>query len=197
MIDLEQVKKLRQISGAGILDCQKTLLETKGDLEKAVSLLREKGIIQAAKRAERKAQEGIIYSYIHAGDKIGVLLELNCETDFVARTDEFRNLAKELALQIAACAPYWIKTEDISEEIIEKEKEIYRTQVQGKPDKIVEQIIKGKLEKFYISVCLFEQVYIRDSEGKMKIKDLITQVMAKLGENIILRRFARFKVGEE
>jgi elongation factor Ts len=197
LIDLEQVKKLRQISGAGILDCQKTLLETKGDLEKAVSLLREKGIIQAAKRAERKAQEGIIYSYIHAGDKIGVLLELNCETDFVARTDEFRNLAKELALQIAACAPYWIKTEDISEEIIEKEKEIYRTQVQGKPDKIVEQIIKGKLEKFYISVCLFEQVYIRDSEGKMKIKDLITQVMAKLGENIILRRFARFKVGEE
>lgn len=197
MTDLEQVKKLRQMSGAGVLDCQKVLMETKGDLEKAVYLLREKGIIQAAKRAERKAQEGIVYSYIHAGDKIGVLLELNCETDFVARTDEFRNLAKELALQIAACAPHWIKPEDIPQEIIEKEKEIYRVQVQGKPEKVIEQIIKGKLQKFYTDTCLFEQVYIRDPEGKMKIKDLITQEIAKLGENIILRRFVRFKVGEE
>ncbi len=197
MNDLEQVKKLRQISGAGVLDCQKALSETKGDLDKAVSFLREKGIIQAAKRAERQAEEGIIYSYIHSGDKIGVLLELNCESDFVARTDEFRNLAKELALQIAACAPFWIKTEDVPGEIIEKEKEIYRTQIQGKPEKVVEQITKGKLEKFYISTCLCEQMYIRDPEGKTKIKDLIAQAIAKLGENIVLRRFARFKIGEE
>jgi len=197
MVDLEQVKKLRQISGAGILNCQKALLETNGDIEKAVYLLREKGIIQVAKRAERKTQEGVIYSYIHAGGKIGVLLELNCETDFVARTNEFHNLAKELALQIAACAPQWIKPEDIPQEVIAKEKEVYRAQIQNKPEKVMEQIIKGKLQKFYTDTCLLEQIYIRDPEGKIKIKDLITQVMTKLGENVVLRRFVRFKVGEE
>lgn len=197
MADLAEVKKLRQISGAGILDCQKALEETKGDLEKAVYLLREKGIIQSAKRVQREAEEGIVYAYIHAGDKIGILLELNCETDFVARTDEFRNLAKELALQIAACAPRWIKLEDIPAEIIEKEKELYRTQVKNKPEKVVEQIVNGKLQKFYADTCLLEQLYVRDSEGKTKIKDLINQATGKLGENIILRRFVRFKVGEE
>lgn len=197
MADLAEVKKLRQISGAGILDCQKALEETKGDLEKAVYLLREKGIIQSAKRAQREAEEGIVYAYIHSGDKIGILLELNCETDFVARTDEFRNLAKELALQIAACAPRWIKLEDIPAEIIEKEKELYRTQVKNKPEKVVEQIVNGKLQKFYADTCLLEQLYVRDSEGKTKIKDLISQATGKLGENIILRRFVRFKVGEE
>lgn len=197
MTDLAEVKKLRQISGAGILDCQKALEETKGDLEKAVYLLREKGIIQSAKRAQREAEEGIVYAYIHAGDKIGILLELNCETGFVSRTDEFRNLAKELALQIAACAPRWIKLEDIPAGIIEKEKELYRTQVKNKPEKVVEQIVNGKLQKFYADTCLLEQLHVRDSEGKTKIKDLINQATGKIGENIILRRFVRFKVGEE
>lgn len=197
MANLELIQKLRQISGAGILDCQKALQETNNDLEKATYFLREKGIIQAAKRAERKTQEGVIFSYIHPGEKIGVLLELNCETDFVAHTDEFRNLAKELTLQIAAAAPRWIKPEDIPAEIIEKEKEIYRAQVQGKPEKVVEQITAGKLQKFYADTCLLEQTYIRDPQGKAKVKDIIAQAIAKLGENIALRRFARFKIGEE
>lgn len=197
MVNLELVKKLRQMSGAGILDCQKALEETKCDLEKAIYFLREKGIIQAAKRAERETKDGIVHSYIHAGGKIGVLLELNCETDFVARTEEFRNLAKELALQIAATAPRWLEPKDIPPEVLEKEKALYVSQVPGKPEKVVEQIVKGKLQKFYTDTCLLEQIYIRDPQGKTKVKDLITEAIGKLGENIALHRFARFKVGEE
>mgnify|MGYP001099212858 CR=1 FL=1 len=197
MINPELIQKLRQISGAGILECQKALKETAGDIEKAVYLLREKGVIQAAKRAEYATKEGVVLSYIHPGEKLGVLLELNCETDFVARTEEFRNLAKELALQITASAPRWIKPEDIPEEIIEKEKEVYRAQIKGKPEKVVEQIVKGKLDKFYADTCLLEQVYIRDPQGKTKVKEIITQAVAKLGENITIRRFVRYKIGEE
>jgi len=197
LINPELIQKLRQISGAGILECQKALKETAGDIEKAVYLLREKGVIQAAKRAEYATKEGVVLSYIHPGEKLGVLLELNCETDFVARTEEFRNLAKELALQITASAPRWIKPEDIPEEIIEKEKEVYRAQIKGKPEKVVEQIVKGKLDKFYADTCLLEQVYIRDPQGKTKVKEIITQAVAKLGENITIRRFVRYKIGEE
>ncbi|MBN1622638.1 MAG: translation elongation factor Ts [Endomicrobiales bacterium] len=195
----ELIQKLRSMTGAGMMDCKKALVESSDDIDKAVQLLREKGIATAVKKAARTAKEGLISSYIHAGGKLGVLLELNCETDFVARTDDFKNLCKELSMQIAAANPLYIKREDIPEEVIEKEKEIYKKQLkdEGKPDKVIDKIVVGKLEKFYTQVCLLDQPYIRDTSGKEKIKDLLTNSIAKIGENILIRRFARFRVGEE
>lgn len=199
----ELVQKLRNISGAGILDCKKALQETNYDIEKALILLRERGIVKAMSKTANVTKNGVIASYVHPGERIGVLLELNCETDFVARTDEFKNLAKELCLQIAACNPRWVSKEDVPEDVIQQEKEIYKKQLmqdeknKGKPDNVLDKIIEGRLQKFYEETCLLEQPYIRDPQGKQKIKDLILQTISKLQENISIRRFTRYVLGEE
>ncbi len=199
MSSTETIKKLRQMSGAGILECKKALTESQGDLEKAIKILRERGIVQAAKKATRPAGDGLIASYIHAGSKLGVLIELNCESDFVSRTDEFKNLAKELTLQIAGANPQWVNKENIPEDVINKEKEIYRAQMskdsKPKPKEVVEKIIDGKLEKYLKDNCLMLQPYVRDPNKT--VKDLISEHISKLGENIVVGRFVRFRVGEE
>lgn len=193
---METVKELRYRSGAGVLDCKKALEECGNDIEKAVDFLREKGLAKAAKRAGRTASEGIVFSYIHTNGKIGTLVEVNCETDFVARTDEFQELGKELAMHIAAAAPQYLAPEDVPAEDLEREKEIYKQQAldEGKPEHIVEKIAEGRVAKFYEENCLMEQKYIRDPEKK--IKDLIVENIAVLGENIVIRRYARFAIGE-
>ncbi len=197
------IQKLRNISGAGILDCKKALEESNFDIDKALILLRERGITKALSKSERVANNGIIAAYIHAGDKIGVLLEINCETDFVARTDEFKKLAKEICLQIAACNPKWIKKEDVPQSVLEQEKEIYKKQLlqdeknKSKPHSVIEKIVEGRIEKFYEETCLLEQPYIRDTQGKQKVKDLILEAISKLGENISIKRFTRYVLGEE
>jgi elongation factor Ts len=199
----ELVQKLRTISGAGILECKKVLEETNNDIEKSLILLRERGATKAMNKSMRVAKNGIITSYIHAGEKIGVMIELNCETDFVARTEEFKNLAKEICLQIAACNPRWIKKEDVPQEVLQQEKEIYMKQLKqdeknkSKPDNVLEKIVEGKLTKFYEETCLLEQPYIRDTQGKQKVNDLIVQTIAKTGENITIKRFIRYVLGEE
>jgi elongation factor Ts len=195
----DSISKLRSMTGAGIMDCKAALTESKDDLDKAIQYLREKGIASAVKKAERKASQGLIASYIHAGGKLGVLIEVNCETDFVARTDDFQNLVKELSMQVAAANPLYVKRDEISVEVIDKEKEIYKAQLkeEGKPEKVWDKIIEGKLEKFFSQVCLLDQPYIRDTSGKEKVKDLVTNAVAKIGENIVVKRFARFRVGEE
>ena len=196
-ISMDLVRELRNKTGAGVMDCKQALLETGGDIQKAQDVLREKGSVGTIKRSARETKEGLISSYVHSGSKLGVLLEVNCETDFVARTSEFSQLAKELAMQIAAMDPLWIKPEDVPKEIIEKEKEIYKKQAQEsrKPEKIIEKIAQGRLEKYFTQVCLLEQPYIKDP--KLKVQDLLTQTIAKLEENIKVGRFTRFKVGEE
>ncbi len=190
------VMELRKKTGAGIMDCKKALQESDGDLEKAIEYLRKKGIASAQKRSGRKAQEGVIDSYIHPGNRIGVLVEVNCETDFVANTGDFRQFVKNVAMQIAAANPLVVSREELPPEVIEKEKEIYREQMKtsGKPDHIVEKIVEGKLEKYFQDVCLLEQGYIRDPEKS--VKDLLTEVIARIGENIVIRRFVRYQLGE-
>jgi len=194
---MDLIRELRNKTSAGIMDCKQALLEAGGDIQKAQDILREKGSAQLVKRSARDTREGLIYSYIHSGNKLGVLLEVNCETDFVARTSEFSQLAKELTMQIAAMDPLWIKPEDVPKGVIEKEKEIYKKQAQesGKPEKVVEKIVQGRLEKYFSEVCLLEQPYIKDP--KIKVKDLLAELVAKLGENIRVGRFTRFRVGEE
>lgn len=196
-ISKDLIRELRNKTGAGVMDCKQALLETGGDIQKAQDILREKGSVVAIKRSARETQEGLVSSYVHSGNKLGVLLEINCETDFVAKTSEFSQLAKELAMQIAAMDPLWIKPEDVPKEVIEKEKEIYKKQVQesGKPEKVIEKIAQGRLEKYFTQVCLLEQPYIKNP--KLKVKDLITESITKLGENIRVGRFTRLKVGEE
>ncbi len=196
-ITAEMVKQLRQATGAGVLDCKKALQEANGDMERAAELLREWGIAKAAKKVGREAREGIIGSYVHMGGKMAAIVELNCETDFVARTDEFQELAKNLAMQVVAARPRYVSREDIPEEVIEKEKSILRAQLadSGKPENIIDRIIEGKLKKWYEEVCLLEQPYIRDED--ITVGELIQRYIAKLGENIVVRRFARFEVGEE
>ncbi len=198
-ISVENIQKLRSMTGAGIVDCKKALAEADNNIDKAVELLRKKGLALAAKKSSRATSQGLIESYIHAGGKLGVLVEVNCETDFVARTPEFQTLVKEIAMQIAAASPMWIKREDVPEEVVNKEKEIYRQQLKDekKPDNVIEKIIPGKLDKFYSQVCLLEQPHIRDASGKTKVKDIITEAVAKIGENIVVKRFARFRLGEE
>jgi len=195
-IDANLVKTLREMTGAGMLECKKALEETNGNLEEAVELLRKKGIAKAAKKAGRETKEGLIHSYIHAGGRIGVLLEINCETDFVARNELFKELANEIALQIAAMRPQYVKREDIPREVIEKEGEIAReaAMAEGKPAHIAEKIAEGKLEKFFKEVCLLEQPYIKDE--KKTVEDLIKEYIAKIGENIQVRRFCRYELGE-
>ncbi len=192
------VKKLRDETGAGMMDCKKALIEAEGDLEKAKEILRKKGIAAASKKAGRATSNGRIESYIHMEGKIGVLIEVGCETDFVARTDDFKQLARNLAMQIAAMKPIYISRESVPQDVIEKEREIYKAQIPpGKPEQVIERILDGKLEKFYEESCLLEQVYIRDEEGKLKVKDYIAEMIAKLGENIVVKRFTRYELGEE
>lgn len=195
----EMVSRLREKTGCGMMDCKQALVEANGDEEKAVTKLREKGIVTALKKATRTTKEGLIFSYLHPGNKLGVLLELNCETDFVAKTDDFQNLGKELTMQIAAASPSFVDKEDVPAAELEKEKEILKAQAlkEGKPENVVDKIIIGRLSKFYERLCLLEQPYIRDTSGKKKVKELITEAVAKIGENISVKRFARFKIGEE
>ncbi|MBI4697358.1 MAG: translation elongation factor Ts [Nitrospirae bacterium] len=195
-ISSTSVKELREQTGAGLMDCKRALSEAEGSLEKAVDILRQRGLAMAAKKAGREASEGVIGSYIHM-DKIGVLVEVNCETDFVAKTEDFRGLVKDIAMHIAAANPAFLRREDVSPSIIEKEKSIYASQITNKPPQIVEKIVEGKLEKYYTDNCLLEQIFIKDPEQKKKIKDIITDTVAKLGENIAVKRFARFQLGEK
>jgi elongation factor Ts len=195
MITSEMVKSLREKTGAGMMECKKALTESKGDFEKAVTLLRQKGLASAEKKAGRVALEGLIGSYVHMG-KIGAMVEVSCETDFVARTEDFKELVKDIAMHIAAANPSYLMREDIPQDVLEREKEIYRAQITDKPQHIVEKIVEGKLEKFYTETCLLDQIFIKDPEQKKKIKDLLTEVISRLGENIILRRFVRFQLGE-
>jgi elongation factor Ts len=190
------VKDLREKSGAGMMDCKKALQESDGDLEKSIELLRKKGIAAAEKRADRAANEGRIESYIHPGSKLGVLVEINCETDFVAKTDNFKNFAHDIAMHVAASSPRFIKREDVDQKSIDKEMEIYKDQAkdQGKPEAIIEKIAAGKLDKFYSEVCLLEQPFVKDPN--ISIKDLLTDTIAKLGENITINKFSRLKIGE-
>jgi elongation factor Ts len=192
---LDAVKKLRFKTSAGMMECKEALKESGGDIEKAVEILRKKGIAKAAKKASRVAGQGIIESYIHTGGRLGVLLEVNCETDFVARNHEFKKITRELAMQVAAANPLYVSREEVPADAIEKEKEIFRSQIKDKPDNVAEKIVEGKLERYFSEVCLLEQPFIKDPN--LKIKELITQVIAKLGENIVVRRFVRFEVGEE
>jgi len=193
-INANLVKELREKTGAGVMDCKKALAEARCDLEKAALWLRERGIAQAAKRAGRVASEGAIGSYIHAGGKLGVLLEINCESDFVAKTPEFQTLVKEVAMQIAAANPRCLRREDLPPEVIEQERQIYTSQSAGKPQAIVNKIVEGKLEKFYHEVCLLEQAWVRDPNRT--ISDLIGEHVGKLGEKIEVRRFLRYQLGE-
>jgi len=196
-ISMDLIRELRNKTGAGVMDCKQALSEAGGDIQRAQDILREKGSAQVIKRSARDTREGLISSYVHSGSKLGVLLEVNCETDFVARTSEFSQLAKELAMQVAAMDPLWIKPEDVPKEVIEKEKEIYKKQAQesGKPEKVVEKIVQGRLQKYFSEVCLLEQPYIKDP--KLRVKDVVAESVAKLGENIRVGRFTRFRVGEE
>ena len=196
-INASLVKQLRDKTGVGMMDCKNALIESEGSIEKAIDILRTKGRAKAEKREGKTAKEGVIEAYIHPGSRLGVLLELNCETDFVAKTEDFTTLAKDLAMQVAASNPQVIQSEDLSKEDIEHELEIYRTQARNekKPEQIVEKIARGKLEKYYKEVCLLEQVYIKDSN--QSVKELIRDYQVKLGENIQITRFARFRLGEE
>lgn len=195
-ITADKVKDLREKTGAGMMDCKKALTESAGDFEKAIDCLRQKGLASAARKASRTASEGLISSYIHM-DKIGVLVEVNCETDFVAKTDDFRELVKDVSLHIAAANPSYLSREDVPQDVIEREKEIYKAQVTNKPPQVVEKIVEGKLDKFFSETCLLDQLFIKDPEQKTKIKDLVTEKIAKLGENILIKRFARFQLGEK
>ncbi len=195
-ITASDVAKLRAQTGAGMLDCKKALEETNGDFEAAIDSLRKRGIAKAAKRADKVAAEGMVMSYIHAGGRIGVLVEINCETDFVARTDDFRGLANDIAMHIAASNPKYLCRADVSPEVLEREKNVYREQLitEGKPADMVEKIVEGKLSKFYGEICLLEQVFIKDEEKT--IEQLLTQKTGETGEKITLRRFVRFELGE-
>ncbi len=190
------VKELRDKSGAGMMDCKSALVEAKGDLEKASEILRKKGIAKATKKADRAANEGRIEAYIHPGSKLGVLLEVNCETDFVANTDDFALFCRDVAMQVAASSPKFVRREEVDQATIDKEMEVYKDQArnQGKPENILEKIASGKLEKFYSEICLLEQPFVKDPDKS--IEALLTETVAKLGENITISRFSRFKVGE-
>ncbi|HEC98414.1 MAG TPA: translation elongation factor Ts [Nitrospirae bacterium] len=195
-VTADMVKRLREQTGAGMMDCKKALSESNGDFENAIDVLRKKGLAAAEKKAGRKASEGLILSYIHM-DKIGVLVEVNCETDFVARTDDFRQFVKDVAMHIAAANPRYLSRENIPQDVIEREKSIYREQTKDRPEHVVEKIFEGKLEKFYAENCLMDQIFVKDPEQKKRIRDIVTEMVSRFGENIIVRRFTRFQLGEE
>lgn len=196
-INASQVKELRDKSGVGMMDCKKALVEAKGDIDKAFDILRKSGVAKAQKKSGRSAKEGNVISYIHPGSKLGVLLELNCETDFVANTDDFTQLGNDIAMHIAATNPLCVNKEDISEEILNKEREIYSDQAkkQNKPDEIIEKMVEGRVQKFYKESVLVEQQFVKDSAKS--IKDIVTDAIGKLGENIVVTRFTRFQLGEK
>jgi len=197
-VPAELVKKLRETSGAPLLECKKALEEAQGDLEMAFTVLRKRGQATAAKKAGRVTSEGIVGAYIHAGGKMGVLVEVNCESDFVARNEEFQQLVHDLAMQICATDPRFIRKEDVTAEVLKREKEILKEQAatSGKPESVLDRIVEGRLGKFYEDACLYEQHFIKDTSGAVTIGELIASKIAKFGENITVRRFARFKVGE-
>ena len=194
-INPQSVKQLRDKTNAGMMDCKRALAEAGGDMEKAEAILRTKGIASAGKKSSRATKEGVIASYIHMQGKVGVLVEINCETDFVAKNDIFREFVKDITLHIAAASPQFVSRDEVPESLLDKEREIYRGQVKGKPDNIVENIVKGKVDKFLSTLCLLEQSFIKNPD--QTIKDLVTAKIAELGENIIIRRFTRYAVGEE
>jgi elongation factor Ts len=195
-ITAAMVKELREATGSGIMDCKKVLAEAEGNMEKAVELLRKKGLAKAAKRAGRSTSEGIIYSYIHTGAKLGVLVEVNCESDFVAKTEDFQQFAKNIAMHIAAANPVGLNPEDVDPAMVEKEREIFRAQMleEGKPENIIDKIVDGKIEKFYKEVCLMSQQYVKDPQKT--ISEVLQETIGKIGENIQIKRFARFQIGE-
>ena len=195
-IDAKRVKELREKTGAGMMDCKKALIEANGDIEKAIDNLRKAGVAKAAKKSSRSAKEGLIYSYIHHGGKLGVLVDIGCETDFVAKTEGFIGLVRNISMQIAATNPIAIDRENVQDDVISREMDIYTDQAKatGKPNNVVEKIVEGKMNKYFQENCLMEQVYIKDSDKK--IKDLVTETIATLGENITINRYARFAVGE-
>lgn len=197
MSEMDAIKELRTRTGAGMLDCQKALKESSGDVQKAIDILRKKGIAKAETKAGRSVNEGIIEAYIHPGAKLGVLIELNCETDFVAKNDEFIKLAHDIAMHIAATDPVSVSREDVSQEVLDREREIYSEQLrsQGKPENMIEKIVEGRLDKYFKESCLLEQQYVKNPEKT--VKELIAEMIAKFGENIVVSRFKRFKVGEE
>ncbi|MCL2496387.1 MAG: translation elongation factor Ts [Clostridiales bacterium] len=195
-INAQMVKDLRERTGAGMMDCKKALSESAGDMEKAVDFLREKGLAAAAKKAGRVAAEGLVEAYIHGGGRIGVLVEINCETDFVAKTPEYKEFCRDIAMQVAASSPEYVCREDVPQEIIEHERSIARAQAlnEGKPEQIVEKIVDGRIEKYFKEVCLLEQVFIKDTDKT--VRQILMEKVAKIGENISIRRFARYQVGE-
>lgn len=195
-ISASDVKKLREMSGVGMMDCKKALVECDGDMEKASEYLREKGLATAVKKSGRIAAEGVVGSYIHMGGKIGVLVEINCETDFVAKTDEFKNFVKDIAMHIAAANPQYVSEEEVDAAVIEKEREILTAQAlnEGKPEKVVEKMVEGRIKKFLKEICLLDQPFVKDPD--MTIKDLVTEKIATIGENISIRRFTRYQMGE-
>ncbi len=195
MVDVSAVQKLREMTAASILDCKKALDEAKGDLTGAVEFLRKKGMASAIKKLSRQTKDGLISSYIHHGGKIGVLIELNCETDFVAKTKEFSELSHELAMQVAASNPVYIRREEVPEEIISKEKEIYKDQIKNKPPNVVDKIVDGKMNKYFAQVCLMEQPFIKESNAN--VDAFVKGYIVKLGENISVRRFVRFELGKD
>lgn len=195
-ITAQMVKELREKTGAGMMDCKKALVEAGGDSDKAIFVLREKGIAKAASKAGRTTAEGVIATYVHTGDKLGVMVEINCETDFVARTDKFKIFARDVAMHIAASSPLCLRREDIDSSLVDGERKVYRQQAlnEGKPEKIVDKIVEGRLEKYYSEVVLIEQPYVKDNDKT--IADFVKDMIATLGENIIISRFARFRLGE-
>ncbi|HOL94141.1 MAG TPA: translation elongation factor Ts [bacterium] len=196
-ISASQVKELREKTGAGMMDCKKALTENNGDLEKAIKYLREKGIADASKRSGRVTKEGVVYSYIHPGHKIGVLVEINCETDFVARNEVFQSFAKDIAMHIAASSPLCVSRDEVAPALVEAEREVLRNQAResGKPEQVWDKIVEGRIEKFYAQVCLLEQPFIKDMN--ITVEDYLKETIGKIGENIVIRRFSRYQLGEE
>ncbi len=196
MVEASAVKELRERTGAGMMDCKKALTESNGDMEKAIEILREKGLAAAAKKAGRIASEGIVDAYIHGGGRIGVLIEVNSETDFVAKNEEFRQFVKDMAMQVAATNPLYVKREEVDPQVIAKEREIFKAQAlnEGKPEKIVEKMVEGRIEKYYKEICLLEQPFIKDTDKT--VQDMLSLMIAKIGENLSIRRFVRFEKGE-
>ena len=197
MADARTVMELREKTGAGVMDCKAALQASNGDLEAAVEFLRKKGLADAKKREHRDAKEGLVHAYIHPGSKLGVLIEVDCETDFVAKTDAFQALVRDLAMQVAASNPAYVSRDEVPATVLEKEREIYRGQMadQKKPAQVLDKIVEGKLEKWFSEQCLLEQVFIKDGSGKTKVKDLVDLTNSKTGERIVVKRFARFQIG--
>jgi elongation factor Ts len=195
--DAKTVMELRERTGAGVMDCKAALQASAGDLDAAVEFLRKKGLADAKKRESRDAKDGLVHAYIHSGSKLGVLIEVNCETDFVAKTDAFQGLVRDLAMQVAASNPAYVAREDVPTAVLDKEREIYRSQMadQKKPPQVIDKIVEGKLEKFFSEQCLLEQPFIKDATGKSRVKDLVDQVNAATKEKVVVKRFARFQVG--